>query len=70
MRSLFEMLILAAIAITCYFIYSFYNNYEYVKKDDFWQILGVLIIFVVLCTSLVCVYYRYYLKEPPDKPLL
>jgi len=66
MRAIFELLILAAIAITIYFIYSFYDNYEYVRAEDFWQILGVLIIFVVLCTSLVYVYYKYYLKDTPN----
>ncbi|MFZ2151133.1 MAG: hypothetical protein WAZ12_05245 [Candidatus Absconditicoccaceae bacterium] len=66
MRSLFEMLILAAISVTVYFIYSFYNNYEYVKEDDFWQVLGVLGMFVVLCAFLVYIYYRYYLKDTPD----
>jgi len=68
MRTVFELVIVSAIAITYYCIRSFYYNYSEVPKDDFWKVIAVLIMLIVLCLFMIFTYYKYYLKESDKSP--
>ena len=63
MKQLFEILILAALGVTGYCGYHFILGYNQIKPDIRIQIIGVLIVFVILCVVLVYFYLKWFPQE-------
>jgi hypothetical protein len=66
MKSFYEFVMLAVLGITGYCIYSFFVNYKRLKPDAILEIVGVLIIFVILCAIVLYLYHRWFLKDQKE----
>ena len=60
MKVFYEYFILALIAVTGYCIYHFIDAYDRIAQDSMLQVIGVLLMFVVLCILSIYFYFRWF----------